>query len=393
MRRPAPHDTPRGLIAALRPKAALAALTALAGCSGDAPFSQYPGFDAWFAAHPPDPEPATRAERDLLRRYRPALYVPEGASGPLSFYDDYIGHGELRAPQGRWNAVDRSRLNAHAHEVDAVFTHEAPADPDAEPVALGRVRDGWLEPIGRLTFVQWHFVFRYSGLPADLSFWQALAAHALADPKDWHQLDHYTAATLVLGPGEEPLGVILQQHNALRSYWFGRDWPTPDDGRITLTAAERSNELYRHTGERRRHRVTQFLEADNVRWLATGAGPAPWTASHDITAGGERVDYTLRFLPGTDAFYRFQGRLGSERRLPGRSGPPGADYNALPAFKSPVDQFCLMRWHEHVSEIRLAALERVLANPDDTDAQRILRDACRDFVAQAIGYNARSAEP
>jgi len=371
----------------------LTAVAAGAGCSGDAPFSQQPGFDAWLAAHPPDPEAATRAERDLLRQYRPALYVPEDAPGPLSFYDDYIAQGQLRTPRGRWNAVDRRRLNEHAHEADAVFTHEPPADPEPEPVALGRVRHGWLEPIGRLTFVQWHFVFRYSGLPADQPLWQRLAANALADPDDWHQLDHYTAATLVLGPGEEPLGVLLQQHNAVRAYWFGRDWPLPDDGRIALAAAVRSNELYPRAGTRRRHRVTRFLEADNLRWLATGAGSAPWTASHDVTVAGQRVDYTLRFLPGTDAFYRFQGRLGSERRLPGRSGPPGADYNTLPALQSPVDQFCLLRWHEHVGETRLDALERVLAGPDDTAARRILRAACRDFVAQAIGYNAHSAEP
>ncbi|PSQ90606.1 MAG: hypothetical protein BRD57_06310, partial [Proteobacteria bacterium SW_6_67_9] len=100
MRRPAPHDASRRLGAAL---AALTAVAAGAGCSGDAPFSQHPGFDAWLAAHPPDPEAATRAERDLLRQYRPVLYVPEDAPGPLSFYDDYIAQGQLRTPRGRWN--------------------------------------------------------------------------------------------------------------------------------------------------------------------------------------------------------------------------------------------------------------------------------------------------
>jgi len=389
LRQPTPARTTRQLTP-IRWHPALAALLAAAvsACSSDAPFSQYPGFDAWYTAHPPDPAPATRAERDLLRKYRPVLHVPADAPGPLAFYRDYIGHGRLQSPDGTWEQVDRSRLVRHADEPRAVFEHDPPAEPDPRPVAYGRVEHGWLAPFGRLTFVQWHFVFRESGLPADLPVWQSLLANVFADPSDWHQLDHYTAATLVLGPGEEPLGVILQQHNALRSYWFGRDWPAPSDGRIELAAAKRSNELYPWAPAERRHRVVRFLEAGNVRWLATGDGDKPWTASTDVTVPGERVDYALRYLPSTDPFYRFAGRLGSERLLPGRSGPPGADYNTLPPFKSRVDQFCWLRWHDHVDEARLSALEALLADPRDGDARGTLRRTCRAFVAQAIGYNA-----
>ena len=38
---------------------------------------------------------------------------------------------------------------------------------------------------------------------------------------------------------------------------------------------------------------------------------------------------------GTDVVsgYSFQGKLGESRILPGRDGPPGADYNTIPAPK------------------------------------------------------------
>jgi len=366
------------------------AVLAGAGCSADPPFSQYPGFSDYFRKDPPEPRAARPAERDLLRRYRPVLHVPADAPGPIDFYRDYIGHGELRAGGETFGEVTPELLAEHADDPEAVFRHAPPETPDPEPVAYGRVDHGWLEPIGRLTFVQWHFVFRHSGLPADLPAWQAALANTFADPSDWHQLDHYTAATLVLGPGEALLGVVLQQHNGLRAYWFGRDWPRPDDGRIHLAAAKRSNELYPWHETRQRHRVVRFVTADNIDWLATGAGERPWRASMDITVPGQRVDYGLRFLPGTDPFYRFQGYLGELRNLPGRSGPPGADYNTLPPLKDRVRQFCALRWGPGVPAERLDRLQRVLAERGDggaDNARRWLRDDCRAFVTGAIGYN------
>lgn len=367
--------------------AAPLALVLLAGCGGAETFAQYPGFEAWFAAHPPDPAPATAAERALLRRYRPLLHVPAGAPGPLDFYRDYIGHGRLRAGGESWSRVDRARLAAHADDPEAVFVHRPPAAPDPRPVAYGRVERARLEPFGRLTFLEWHFAFRRSGLPAELPAWLEWPAAIAGDPDDWHQLDHYTAATLLLGPGHEPLGLVLQQHNAQRAYWFGRDLPRPPDGRVRLAAAVRSNELYPRPRARTRHRAVRFLEADNASWLMSGRGDAPWTAGHDVTVPGRRVDYALRFLAGTDPFYRFSGRLGADRLLPGRDGPPGADYDTIPAFQDRVLQFCAFRWPRRANGDRLAAIEALLADPGDARARAVLMRGCRRFIAKAIGYN------
>ena len=369
------------------PAAALPALLALHGCSGSETFAQRPGFEAWFAAHPPDPAPATPHERALLRRYRPVLRVPAGAPGPLDFYADYIAHGSLHAAGERWRRVDRARLAAHADDPEAVFAHEPPARTDPRATAYGRVRYRQVAPFGRLTFLEWHFVFRRSGLPADLPAWQEWLAALAGDPADWHQLDHYTAATLVLAPGGEPLGAVLQQHNTQRAYWFGRDLAPPPVGRLRLAAARRSNELYPWRGERARHRVVRFPQPGNIAWLATGAGDQPWTASHDVTVAGRRVDYRLRFLPGTDPFYRFDGRLGAQRLLPGRDGPPGADYDTVPAFQDPALQFCAFRFPDADDHRRLAGLRALLTAPADAAARARLMASCRRFIAGSIGYN------
>ncbi|HSA81586.1 MAG TPA: hypothetical protein VLE23_12265, partial [Geminicoccaceae bacterium] len=81
------------------PVAALLAL--LTGCmEEDANFSQYPGFAEWYAAHPPGEALPSAAERALLERYRPRVWLPEGHEGPIDFYRDYVAQGELRAPNG-----------------------------------------------------------------------------------------------------------------------------------------------------------------------------------------------------------------------------------------------------------------------------------------------------
>ncbi len=364
-------------------------------------FAQRPGFQTWFEANPPDPQRPGPAERRLLQRYRPVLKVPADHPGPIDFYRDYVTHGTLTVGERQWQAVDRALLARHANDPRARFTHDPPANPDPRPVAYGRIDRARLEPIGELVFLTWHFVFRTSGLPAEIPFWQSLLAHAVGDPDDWHQLDHYTAATLVLGPGQIPLGLILQQHNTVRAYWYGRDLDAPEYGRPRIAAARRSNELYPWRAEPTRHRVVRFLEPDNLRWLASGNGDAPWTASHDVVTGGREVDYALHFLPQTDPFYRFQGQLGASRLLPGRDGPPGADYNTLPAFKDRALQFCALRWSGEAGTERLATLERLLASPAAQPPREHLLDGCRTFIearldhadpatepAPAIGYNA-----
>ena len=80
-----------------------------------------------------------------------------------------------------------------------------------------------------------------------------------------------------------------------------------------------------------------------MRYLM-GFGSAPAMSVHDVTEGRDELAYTLAFLPPSDAFYTFQGFLGERRRLPGRDGPPGADYNTLPEIKPLATQMLMGFW-------------------------------------------------
>lgn len=341
----------------------LSALIILAaGCNDRSyNFSQYPGFAEWYAKNPPAPDLPTPAQRALLERYKPRVFLPDGHEGPIDFYRDYVAHGVLRDQDGEVisTSVDRDLLNAEKADPSVTFTHRPGGEPP-EPRIYGRVVTETVDWPGcsqrlHLTFLTYHLVFRSSGLPAGLPGWQSLGLSLVADLDDWHQLDHYTAATLTLVPADgpnalRPIAATFQQHNYQRSYVLGeRAGPgrlaMPEDRRIEIDIALRSNELYPHETGRKSRRAVSFLDLESAAYLA-GEGPALRLAADDVTDPAREIDLPLAFLPPADAFYTFQGWLGERRRLPGRDGPPGADYNTIPPKKPLINQMALSWWYE-----------------------------------------------
>ena len=336
------------------------AALALTGCGdGGSNFSQYPGFAEYFAANPPSAEPPGPADRALLRRFRPRLFVPAGHEGPIHFYRDYIAQGRLTA-RASSTEVSQATLNRVKDDPRVVFEHR-PTGKAPTPTLFGRVDREIATSAGaqgkqsKFTFLTYHAVFRHSGLPAGLAGWQEFLLGLVASTDDWHQLDHYTAVTIALDESENPVAVTFQQHNYMRTYLLGQDLALPADGRLKVDVAVRSNELYPHRPGRLVRRAVGFLNGDSATYLITGRNK-PFRAGDDITDSVREVDYALEFPPPADAFYTFKGFLGERRWLPGRSGPPGADYNTLPAFKPKVAQMLAFHWREndrlYLDEIR-----------------------------------------
>ncbi len=306
--------------------------------AADRNFSQYPGFAEYFEANPPAAA-AGPVDQALARRHAPRFHLPDGHEGPIDFYRDYVAHGYLVAGDGvRIDGPTPEDLNRYRDDARARFTH-VPGSPPPRPVVYAAVeRTGLWAPgkAGRsaeeFTVVTYHLVFRVSGLPAGLSLAAAIPLRLVADLDDWHQLDHYTAAFVVLDAAERPVALTLQQHNYLRTYLVGESVEPGRDGRFDIDIAIRSNELYPHAPGRTVRRAVRFLDSD-ARAFMMGFGTRPLMSADDITDPYRSVDFELAFLPGADAFYAFHGFLGARRRLPGRDGPPGARYNTLPQLK------------------------------------------------------------
>lgn len=327
-------------------------LTGLSACvhANDTNFSQRPGFKAYFAANPPSPDLPTEADAKLLQTFRPKLYVSRSSGPPIRFYEDYIAQGRLTGRDGNvlGTAVSPTLLNQHRDDPYVVFEH-TPTDAPTTPAMYGRVDRETFQLGGKsrnFTFLTWTAVFRVSGIPAGISGWKGAVLTIAGNLTDWHQLDHYTAVTLALDEDKRPVAVMFQQHNYRRTYIIGVDLPWPEDGRIGVDVAIRSNELYPHSPKRMTRRAVSFLSPNTAEYLATGRN-APFRVADDITEPDIEVNYTLRFLPPSDAFYTFKGFLGEKRMLPGRSGPPGADYNTLPVNKPLHRQMIIFHWRKN----------------------------------------------
>ncbi len=332
-------------------------------------FSQYPGFDEWYAANPPSDALPSAEEQALLARYRPRFFLETGQTGLIDFYSDYIARGTLRNEDGKVisNAVTAELLNAHKDDPGVIFTHEPTVGQTAgpPPKVYGRISQGsldWLGTTQTITFLSYNAVFAHSGLTSGLLGWQKIALGLAGDLDDWHQLDHYTAVTVILDGEKRPFAVMLQQHNYLRTYIVGEQIDLPEDGRPLIAVAKGSNELFPYKKGRTSHRAVPFLTPTNFRYMI-GVGRRPLFTADDITNPELEADYELAFLAPSDAFYTFKGFLGEVRMLPGRDGPPGADYNTLPELK-PMPLQMLFGYWRYQNPGDVARMEAAFA--DDT---------------------------
>ena len=143
---------------------------------------------------------------------------------------------------------------------------------------------------------------------------------------------------------------------------FGQGRHGGQNGRPVLDVAIRSNELYIHRDGRVPRRAVPMPNPDAMRYLVTGRGK-PWLSADDVTEAQTEALYRLDALPHDDAFYGFKGFLGERRRLQGRSGPPGADYNIWPSAKGKTTEMLIGYWHED-DEGTLRAIDEAARSDD-----------------------------
>jgi len=357
----------------------LALIVLLADCSNNSSYHSFadrPGFREYYSGRCTggDFPVQDRSDELLLLRYRPRIILPPGGLYPIDFYRDYIPHTVMRSwPEGSvvHEEVTRETLSENSDNRGVYLDlhldgyreagldrrqgeqHEIPLK-ERRPVIYGRAyREQVAFPYGengeekrQLIFLKYNLVFPFSGLPAELSSGsRALLRLSGFDRDDWHELDNFVAIHIVLDEKEQPIAIILAQHNHHRSYLLGKDMEKPEDGRLGFDVALRSNEIYpasipyhHASGEPARHRVIRWsLYLD---YLLSGENE-PFLKGFDVTVGremgGQEIDYDLAFLSPCDPLYTAQMLLGEPRPFwwgiyLGRDGPPGSDYYNLPGL-------------------------------------------------------------
>ncbi len=311
----------------------------LSACSkNDSSFTEMPGFKQYFAKNKPSTILPSDTDQALLETFRPRIFLAKGQTSFIDFYADYIANGSLYVNKKLVSKqVNQKILNKYKNNVTAEFRH-SPTKKQGTPTVYARIhRDELIHDEQRipLTFLSYNLVFAHSGLVKGIAGWQRLAMGIVASNTDWHQLDHYVGLTIALS-NKKPIAVMLQQHNYQTTYLVSEKtsentMQLPTDQRISVDVAMQSNELYLHSKQQTRHPGLSWITGDSIEFLKTGKNK-PTMAGWDITHGEVEQKYTLKYLPTADAFYTFKGKLGKGRKLPGRDGPPGADYVTWPTL-------------------------------------------------------------
>lgn len=339
--------------------------------------------------------PQDTITRRLLERFKPRVYVSPRSYLPIGFYEDYLPKTVLKHESGRVvsRQVSRERLNRYRNTTDHVLDYTVrPARARAltrsrvTPTLYGRVYADTLAN-GRdtvpLLFLKYSPVFPYSGLPDGISGWKEAGVWAMANPWGWHELDIHGAVHVVLhAPTRRPLGLLLAQHNHHRTWLRAMDFPWPDDDRVRVAFAVRSNEPYLIT----RRRGTRFEPTvgnpRNIPALFERTLFRPLSAGYDRILGPEdgarKVTTRLRLLPLEDPLYTSTMNLGDRLTLVGvrttwfRAGPPGMDYYAHPSLINLAD--LLAFWNINRNDDRF--FRRLADQPRDFetfDAAPLLR--------------------
>ncbi len=257
-------------------------------------------------------------DRALLKRFRPRIFIAPKGLPPVDFYRDYMP-----------NTVVRGRRRKIARKApDRTYLKSIERDPRY-----------YLDFKGAFAPCR--------GLPAEIPWWKFLVGSLAGSVEIWHELDIHGAVQLYFEPGAgKAFAVAFAQHNHFRSYLFGRDLPWPEDGRIEVCYAQRSNEPYPCPSGRepRKHRAVG--NPLNLRYLLTGAS-APAESGVDLVfgpeAGSVEIEYGLRFLSSRDPLNVAWIPLGDRRKFFGvipswyRNGPPGMNMNTWPRLRRYVD--------------------------------------------------------
>lgn len=312
----------------------------ITACAADTEsFTNRPGFAEHFKQYAPTDAIPDERQRDLLEKYKPRIFrsVDENGivqQGPIDFYKSFISDGKLLDGNDTVSQqVTQELLNRYDDSTGVKFEYGGTYRKEGDAVVYGRFDQDTLsfkDATYQMDFLSYNLVFPASGMIKGLGGLQSMALTIAGSLNDWHQLDHYVGLSIALH-NKKPIAFTLQQHNYHTTFILDQNFALPADNRVQVDIAMRSNELYPHSEGEVRHPAVSFITGKNIEFLKNGSNK-PFMAGYDITRGDQEIDYELQYLPQSDAFYQFRGQLGKSRILPGRDGPPGADYATLPGL-------------------------------------------------------------
>ena len=304
---------------------------------------------------------ANEQEKKLLQEFLPRIFLSNGALVPLDFYEDYLPKTVLKNYKN--NKVDEAISREYLKKIernpnfylDYIGQLKKCYQPECSQQTrsiYGRVFYEKMKPPSdykekdAIDFIvlKYNLVYPASGLPKKVSWYKNVGLSLLGDKENWHELDIHGAIHLFIEQKTGKLRVLLlAQHNYFRSYVIKKDINPPEDNRLNICIAIRSNEPYPCSNQ-----TTEFRTVGNpFKFDFVLGGKAPlFDGGYDVVSGlSDSIEQklVLKFLPDKDPLYISWIDLGDRQKIMGifpsffRSAPPGINMNTTPKLKKYTD--------------------------------------------------------
>ena len=298
----------------------------------------------------------------LLKKFRPRIFVAPNSYIPISFYQDYLLQCVVRQRKNprttHYQQVSRPLLQDIQFSPSLYLDYRVSAKAarrfdikDVHPEIYGRIYKDVLSTDKLnipLIFLKYSLIFPHSGLPTKIGSLKRLGSHLIGDPHGWHELDIHGAIHIILeGNTHKPLGVVLAQHNHYRIYLAGKDFKWPDDNRVSICFSQYSNEPYLMKDNAPYRLERTVGNPMHIAYLFGVTDKAPLGAGLDKVftkkGGAREVFVELVLLPLNDPLYTAWIPMGNIEKIWGfwetwyRRGPPGIDFYTMGSLKNLAD--------------------------------------------------------
>jgi hypothetical protein len=337
-------------------------------------------------------EPVVAGDRVLLERFLPRVWIGPHSTAPIDFYETYLPQSVIRDSEDKVvvRGPSREELKARERTMGLYVDFEGDHYPCRGEACRGRTAPLYgtvfHEELGggegllnrKIAILRFSAVFPASGLPMGLSGWQRVLGGLAGDLDVWHELDMHGAYFLIVDEETaEPLVVLLAQHNHFRTFIVGQDWAWPEDDRVNICYADRSNEPYPCPVAGEPATAPATGQPSSLRYIFTGKD-SPMDGSYDLVHGGESggtpLETKLLTLSEQDPLYSSWINLGDKRKIFWffasffRFGPPGMNLNRFPKLKSHMD---IARFY--------------YLDPLDEEAFKMVEDKITNYFAADVG--------
>ncbi len=308
----------------------------------------------------------TQAEKKILQKFLPRIYIAKNSLVPLDFYQEYLPQSVLKGGSKKnvsatssGKKINRKQLKAVERSAGYFLDYQGEFKKCILPECALKTRsiygrvfyEDMLPPKKyqseekiSFTVLKYNLVFAASGLPFKMSWYKNFGTALIGDRENWHELDiHGAIQILVSKKTGIPEVLLLAQHNHFRSYAIGKDILLPKDNRIEICIAIRSNEPYLCAETTKLFRT---VGNPNKFEFVLGGKASFFDGGYDLVEAKQTSvmqKLQLKFLPSRDPLYTSWIDLGGKNKILGifpsffRSAPPGINMNTTPKLKKYTD--------------------------------------------------------